>query len=152
MSGKSNSKKQTKAKGQAKPKADNDNPEKNPLLHIENKHGFSIETDNLLEASDALIYLGFDNFDLSKEQDHFDLDRLNLDSEIIVILRYFEYLCIAKFTFEYVKPMLQSGLIMKDVFQMMKHCLKNRLLLNVPSFETVFEPDIQYIGKVKYNE
>ena len=29
MSGKSNSKKQTKAKGQAKPKADNDNPEKN---------------------------------------------------------------------------------------------------------------------------
>ena len=90
MAGKSNSKKQTKAKGQAKPKADNDNPEKNPLLHIENKRGFSIETDNLLETSDALIYHRFDNFDLSKDQDHFDLDRLNLDSEIIVILRYFE--------------------------------------------------------------
>lgn len=150
MSGKSNLKKQTKAKGQAKPKADNDNPEKNPLLHVENKHGFSIETDNLLERSDALIYNGYLNFDLSKDSDHFDLDQLNLDSQIIIILRYFEYLCIAKFTFEYVKPILQSGLNMKDVFQMMKHCLKNRLLLNVPSFETVFEPDIQYIGKVKY--
>lgn len=150
MSVKSNSKKQTKAKGQAKPKADNDNPEKNPLLHVENKHGFSIETDNLLENSDALIYNGYLNFDLLKDCDHFDLDQLNLDSEIIVILRYFEYLCVAKFAFEYVKPILQSGLNMKDVFQMMKHCLKNRLLLNVPSFETVFEPDIQYIGKVKY--
>ena len=120
MSGKSNSKKQTKAKGQAKHKADNDNPEKNPLLHVENKHGFSIETDNLLESSDALIYNDYLNFDLLKDSDHFDLDQLNLDSQIIVILRYFEYLCVAKFTFEYVKPILQSGLNMKDVFQMIK--------------------------------
>lgn len=141
-----------KAKGQSKSKPDNDNPEKNPLLHIENKHGFSIETNNLLENSDALIYDDFSNFDLTKESDHFDVEQLNLDSQIIVILRYYEYLCTAKFSFEYVMPMLQSGLIMKDVFQMVKHCLKNRLLLNVPSFETVFEPDIQYMGKIKYLE
>lgn len=150
MAVKSNSKKTTKAKGQAKPKADNDNPEKNPLLRVENKHGFSIETDNLLESSDALIYDGYSNFDLTKDADHFDIEQLNSDTQIIVILRYFEYLCVAKFSFEYVLPILKSGLNMKDVFAMMKHCLKNRLLLNVPSFETVFEPDIQYIGKVKY--
>jgi len=142
--------KQKPVKGQAKGKPDNDNPEKNPLLHIENKHNFNIETDNLLENPTALIYDKYENFDLSKEVDHFDTDKLNLDSEIVVILRYFEYLCTAKFTFAYVMPTLQSGLIMKDVFNMIKHCLKNRLLINVPTFETVFEPDIQYMGKVKY--
>ena len=115
------------------------------------KYCRTIGTKKRLELEDNYYKIKNFYWDLSKDQDHFDLDRLNLDSEIIVILRYFEYLCIAKFTFEYVKPMLQSGLIMKDIFQMMKHCLKNRLLLNVPSFETVFEPDIQYLGKIKYN-
>lgn len=138
------------AKGQAKSKPDIDNPEKNPLLHIENKHDFQIETNNLLEDPTALVYEGFVNFDLTKETDHFDMSFLNYDSVIIVILRYYEYLCIAKFKFCYVVPTLESGIIMKDIFTMVKHCLKNRLLMNVPSFETVFEPDIQYIGKIKY--
>lgn len=139
------------AKGQIKPKPDSDNPELNPLLHIENKHDFSIETDNLLESPTALIYDRYESFDLKKDSDHFDIDRLNLDTEIIIVLRYYEYLCTAKFKFSYIKPMLQPGIIAaKDVFNMVKHCLKNKLLINVPSFDTVFEPDIQYIGKVKY--
>jgi hypothetical protein len=137
-------------KGQAKEKSDKDNIEKNPFLHIENKHDFQIETNNLLEDPTALVYKGYEDFDLTKDADHFKTELLNYDSEIIIIMRYYEYLCSAKFKFCYVLPTLESGLIMKDVFNMVKHCLKNRLLLNVPSFETVFEPDIQYIGKIKY--
>jgi hypothetical protein len=138
-------------KGQIKPKPDSDNPELNPLLHIENKHDFKIETSNLLEDPTSLIYEGFETFDLKKEKDHFDLEKLNLDTEIIITLRYYEYLCTAQFKFCYIKPLLQPGVVaMKDVFDMIKHCLKNKLLINVPSFDTVFEPDIQYIGKIKY--
>ena len=144
------SKKQKPLKGQAKSNPDVDNPEKNPLLHIENKHNFSIETNNLLEDPLGMTFNEYDNFDINKDTDHFEVDKLNLDSEILVILRYYEYLCIAKFSFNYVIPILESGLIMKDVFIMMKHCLKNRLLMNVPSFENVFEPDIKYYGKIKY--
>lgn len=137
-------------KGQSKLKPDNDNPEKNPLLHVENKHDFQIETGNLLENPDGLIWDKFENFDLSKDKDHFDTNIINLDTEIVIILRYYEYICTAKFKFCYILPLLKSGLIAKDVFEMIKHSLKTKLLVNVPSFDTVFEPEIQYIGKVKY--
>lgn len=36
-------------KGQLKTRPDTDDPDKNPLLHVENKHDFKIETANLLE-------------------------------------------------------------------------------------------------------
>ena len=141
---------EAKLRGQAKGRPDNDRPEDNPLLHIENKHDFSIETGNLLEDPGALAYSGFDTFDLSREKDHFDVGQLSNDSEIVVVLKYYEYLCVAKFRFSYIKPILVSGLAMKDVFDMVKHSLKNKLLVNVPSFDTVFEPEIQYIGKIQY--
>lgn len=147
------SKKQVKAKvpkGQSKLKPDNNDPEKNPLLHIENKHDFQIETGNLLEDPSGLIWENYENFDLSKDKDHFDISMLNRDSSIVVILRYYEYICTAIFKFNYILPLLESGLIAKDVFEMIKHSLKTRLLVNVPSFDNVFEPEIQYIGKVKY--
>ena len=144
-------KKSKGTKGQIKPRPDSDNPEMNPLLHIENKHDFSIETANLLEDPTSLLYPDYEAFDLKKESDHFDMERLNLDTEIIIILRYYEYLCTAKFKFCYVKPLLQPGIIAaKDIFDMVKHCLKNKLLINVPTFDTIFEPDMQYIGKVRY--
>ena len=49
------SKKSKGTKGQIKPRPDSDNPEKNPLLHIENKHDFSIETANLLEPDKSSL-------------------------------------------------------------------------------------------------
>lgn len=143
-------KKTKPVKGQAKSKPDTDDPEKNPLLHIENKHDFKIETNNFLEDPSALVYDGFEPFDITKEKDWFDVSQLNNDSEIIVILRYFEYLCVARFRFCYVRPILESGFTMKDVFGMMRHTLKNKLLMNVPSFDQVYEPEFQYLGKVKY--
>ena len=149
-------KKKNSSKGVAKTRPDNDNPELNPLLHVENKHGFSMDTDNLLESPDALIYNGYENFeittDLNTHQKTVTLDsgRLQDDTEIVVILRYYEYLCTAKMRFWYIMPMLQSGMLARDVFAMVEHSLKNKLLINVPSFETVFEPDIKYLYKVKY--
>lgn len=145
------SKKSKGTKGQIKPKPDSGNPELNPLLHIENKYDFSIDTANLLEDPASLLYPEYESFDLKKEADHFDVERLNLDTQIIIILRYYEYLCTAKFKFSYIKPLLQPGIIAaKDIFDMIKHCLKNKLLTNVPSFDAIFEPDIQYIGKILY--
>lgn len=139
------------SKGRAKTKPDMDNPEENPLLHIENKHDFKIETDNLLENPDRMIYAQFENFDLRAEKDHFDIDKINNESLIIIILRYYEYLCVAEFKFCYILPLLHSGLAAKDIFEMVKHSLKSKLLINVPSFETVYEPEIQYVGKIKYD-
>lgn len=137
-------------KGRLVAKSDNEKGEENPLLHIENKKGFSIETSNLLDSPSSLIFNDYEDFDLKKDKEHFDMSRLNMETQIIIVLRYYEYLCTAKFTFEYILPIMESGLIAKDVFDMIKHSLKNKLLINVPTFDTIFEPDIQYIGKVKY--
>lgn len=138
------------SKGQTNIKTDSDIASDNPLLYIENKNGLTIETSNLLENPNSLIYSEFENFDLKAESDHFDLSRLNENTTIIVILRYYEYICKATFTFEYIYPILQSGLTARDIFDMTKHALKNKLLLNAPSFDVIFEPEIQYVGKVKY--
>lgn len=151
MKNQSSSTKSNKIKGQKKfSKNDQDDLELNPLLKIENKHDFSIETDNLLEHPDAILYESYLTFDVNIDKKHFDESLLSLDSEIIIILRYFEYLCTAKFKFSYIYPMLVSGLIAKDVFDLIKHALKNRIQINVPSFDKIFEPEIIYIGKIKY--
>ena len=45
---------------------------------------------------------------------------------------------------------LISGLIAKDVFDMIKHCLKNKLITNAPTFDNIYDLEIQYNGYVKY--
>jgi len=136
-------------KGQIKSK-NSDDPEKNPLLKIENKENFQIWTDNLLENPSAMIFEGYENFDLSAESKHFDLERVNTTSSLIIVLRYYEYICVARCTFSYIMPILDSDMTVKEVFDMIKHGLKTRLLMNVPSFETVLEIEIQYSGKILY--
>lgn len=138
-------------KGKKKEAPDNDNPELNPLLHVENKADFMITTSNLLEDPEGLIYDGFEPFDLKQDEVKFDYKRFDEDSQIVIMLRYYEYLCTAKIKVDYIVPLLSSGMTGKQVFDMVCHCLKNKLLCNVPSFDTIFEPDIQYIGKIKYN-
>ena len=142
--------KKGKIKGQKKGKPDSENADENPLLKIDNRSDFSIESSNLLQDPGKLLFPGYDNFDLKKEKDHFDMNRLKDDSSIIIVLRYYEYICTASFKFSFIIPILQSGLIAKDVFEMIKHSLRNKLLLNAPSFDNIFEPDFHYIGKVMY--
>jgi hypothetical protein len=45
---------------------------------------------------------------------------------------------------------MESGLIARDVFDMVKHCLRNKLLTNAPTFDNIYELDIQYTGYIKY--
>ena len=137
-------------KGQHKQKPDTDDPNKNPLLHIENKIDFSISTANLLETPNALIHAGFEGFDLSANECRFDTSKLDYDSEIIITLVYYEYVCAATFKFSYIIPLLESELDINAVFRMIKHSLKNKLLCNVPSFDNVIEPEIMYFGKIRY--
>lgn len=142
--------KKGRTKGKLKIESDNDNPDLNPLLHVENKDGFNITASNLLMYPDGLIHDGYDNFNIKDEELKFDYNRLNEQTSIIIILRYYEYICTAEMTVGYILPILDSGLNGKQVFDMVCHCLKNKLLCNVPSFDTIFEPDIQYIAKIKY--
>lgn len=142
--------KKGKLKGQKKGKPDSENIDENPLLKIDNRVDFSIESSNLLQDPGKLIFPGYENFDLKKEKDHFDMDRLSDDSSIIIVLRYYEYICTASMKFSFIIPILQSGLNARDVFEMIKHALRNKLLLNAPTFDNIFEPDFHYIGKIKY--
>lgn len=139
-------------KGKLKVEPDNDNPELNPLLHVENKAGFTITTSNLLEDPYGIIYDDFEDFDLKEEKITFDYQRFDENATLIIMLRYYEYLCTAQIKVDYIMPLLSSGMTGKQVFDMVCHCLKNKLLCNVPSFDTIFEPDIQYIGKIKYQK
>ena len=142
--------KKGKLKGQKKQVKDSENLEENPLLKIDNREDFHIESSNLLQDPGRLLFEGYENFDMKKEKDHFDMGKLSEDSSIIIVLRYYEYICIANFKFRFIIPILQSGLLAKDVFDMIKHALRNKLLLNAPTFDTIFEPDFFYYGKVKY--
>lgn len=142
--------KKGKLKGQKKSKPDSENIDENPLLKIDNRVDFSIESSNLLQDPGKLIFPGYENFDLKKEKDHFDMNRLRDDSSIIIVLRYYEYICTASMKFSFIIPILQSGLNARDVFEMIKHALRNKLLLNAPTFDNIFEPDFHYIGKIKY--
>jgi hypothetical protein len=143
--------KQKGVKGKKKERPDNDDPELNPLLHVENKKDFIITTSNLLEDPEGLIYEGFEPFDLKEKEIPFDYSRFDENSLLVIMLRYYEYLCTAQIKVDYILPLLSSGMTGKQVFDIVCHCLKNKLLCNVPSFDTIFEPDIQYIGKIKYN-
>ena len=144
------SKKPKCQKGKKKTRPDTDNPDENPLLHVDNTADFSIDTGNLLQDTGLLIFPGYKVFDLKKDKDHFDTRNISQMSMIIISLRYYEYVCIAKFQFSYIIPILESGLNAKDVFDMVKHCLKNKLLTNAPKFDNIYELDIQYNGYIKY--
>jgi hypothetical protein len=137
-------------KGNKKEKPDSNNPENNPLLHVDDKINFKIETGNLLQTPEALIFNDFDRFDLKKDKDHFDMEKLKKSSEIIIVLRYYEYICTARFGFSYIIPIMESGLVVKDVFEMIKHCLRNKLIINAPSFDNIYDLDIVYNGYIKY--
>ena len=137
-------------KGKKKTRPDTDNPDENPLLHVDNTADFSIDTGNLLQDTGLLIFPEYEIFDLKKDKDHFDTNKLSHMSMIIISLRYYEYVCIAKFQFSYIIPILESGLNAKDVFDMVKHSLKNKLLTNAPTFDNIYELDIQYNGYIKY--
>ena len=131
-------------------KQENGNIQENPLLYVEDKVNFKITTGNLLQDPGMLIFKGYDVFDIKKDRDHFDFNKLDPNSQIIITLRYYEYVCIARFEFSYIIPILESGLDARETFDIVKHALRNKLFLNAPTFDTIFDIDIVYSGYVKY--
>lgn len=119
-----------------------------PFLYVAENSGLDIQKSNLLNDPGYLIMDGYENFDIDKIT--LDSSKITENSNIIVILRYYEYLCTAKFNINYIVPMLQSGLKWNNIFDMVKHHLKMTLMLNVPSVDTIYELDMMYTGKIKY--
>lgn len=150
MTTKTDKKKTRPIKGNKKEKPDSNDPDNNPLLRVDDKMNFKIETGNLLQTPNALNFHDFEKFELKKDKDHFEMDKLKKTSEIIIVLRYYEYICTARFSFSYIIPIMESGLVAKDVFEMIKHCLRNKLIINAPSFDNIFDIDIVYVGYIKY--
>lgn len=90
-----------------KKKLENDSLD-SPFLYVAANAGFNIQKSNLLNDPGFLIMPGYENFDLDKAQ--FDNSKIQETTNIIVVLRYYEYLCTASFDISYIIPMMQSGL------------------------------------------
>lgn len=146
--------KKTKAlKGVKKVTPDKDSDSSNPLLSFKDREDFKFTISNLFENPSSLIYHGYDIIGLSGNSIDLDSKKINENTRIVIILRYYEYVCAAEMNFSFMVTLLQSdsGMSIKDVIDMIKHGLRNRLLLNAPSFDSIFEPEIKYMGRVKYN-
>ena len=123
--------------------------EDNPLLKVDNSSNFTIEFANILNDPMSIIFPDYENFDITVGD--INTDKLNRDSQIIAIMRYYEYVCIAKFKYDYIVPLLTEGeLNGPDVFQMIQHALRTRLLMNIPSFDVILEIEFKYQTKIKY--
>lgn len=145
--------KPSQKKGNSKIVTDKDT-EKNPLLRIEQKDEFCIEVGNFLEDSSILIHPDYEKFDPSG-QAAFDPDRLLPSSDLMVILRYFEYVIAAKFKVSFIMPLWKEGMRtgdmgFSDIIDSIKHRLEMELQMKTPSFDSINILDIHYLYKVKY--
>lgn len=123
--------------------------EDNPLLKVDNNSEFTMEFANVLNDPYSIIFSDYENFDI--QSGNIDANRLNKDSHIVAIMRYYEYVCIGKFKYNYIVPLLSEGdLNGPEVFQMIQHALRTRLLMNIPTFETILEIEFKFKTKIKY--
>ena len=127
--------------------------ENNPLLKIENDQ-FVIEVGNIIENPWILINDGYENFN-PEDKGTLDADRLDMNSEFLVILRSFEYVISARFNVSYIWPLWSHGektgdLSFNDLFQSISHRLRNELFMRSPNFDEIDLMSIQYLYKVKY--
>lgn len=137
--------KQQKFKGVKKFDKDS---EDNPLLRVDSQT-FNIEFANILNDPYSIIFNDYETFDIMTG--NLDANKINRDSQIIGIMRYYEYVCIARFKYDYIIPLLTEGdLSGPEVFQMIQHALRTRLLMNIPSFDVILEIEFKFTTKIKY--
>lgn len=127
--------------------------DKKTFLEINNSDGFYVECKNLIEDTSAMIFSGYENVNL-KNQDKtlsIDISRIKENKTTIkVILRYFEYVIIATMSFSYLKPIMVSGFTINDIYDMIKHHIRNRLIREIGSSETIIEMHTEYYMKIQY--
>lgn len=138
-----------KYKGGDKKKINKDDLENNPLLRIDDNIQFSIEFANILNDPYSAVFINYDKFNY--ENPSLDASKLDLNSEMIVTARYYEYLAIARFKCNYIIPLITNdALTLKDIFQMIMHALRVRLLMNIPSIDVILEIEFKYNTYIKY--
>lgn len=149
----SSDRKPVSKKGNSKILSDKDT-EKNPLLHIEQTNQFCIEVGNFLEDCNILIYPGYESFD-PQDKNTLDADRLDTNSDLLVILRYFEYVILAKFKVNFILPLWKEGqrtgdMDLPDIIDSIKHRLMMELQMKTPTFDNINTLDVHYLYKVRY--
>ena len=127
----------------------------NPLLTIRDNPNFTIELGNFLDNPCVMIKEGYESFDPSLPNQIIEDERFTWDAEVMVMLRYFEYIIQARFPMTYIKDMWLEGERTKDItfaeiIQGIEHRLTVELQLKVPTFDTINTIDIRYYYKIKY--
>lgn len=146
-------KKAPSIKGNSKIASEKDT-ENNPLLRIDPASEFIIEVGNFLEDPYILINPGYESFN-PQDNSSLDGDRLDEASEMMVILRYFEYVIIARFPVRFILPLWMDGnktgdMSLADIIQSIEHRLQMELQLRTPSFDQINTLDIHYLYKIMY--
>lgn len=129
----------------------------NPLLTIRDNPNFMIELGNFLDNPCVMIKEGYESFEPAFPEAILNHPEFNWGAEIMIILRYFEYVIQARFPLTYIKDLWLEGtrtgdITFAEIIQGMEHRLTVELQLKVPSFDTINTIDIRYYYKIKYNQ
>lgn len=151
--------KSIKRKGAAKIVSEKDTSE-NPLLKIEDGNEFVIITGNFLNDPYILIYRDYENFDPMIDPQMgvpggLDLEKTDEASDMLVIIRYYDYVVVAKFKVRHILPVWMEGMrtgdmSINDIMLSIRHRLIMELQLHVPSFDSINEMDVHTNYKVRY--
>lgn len=123
--------------------------------------GFSVEVHNLLDEPKTLQMPNYTTLILDRlyqkdgdngmhSENLFNTSAVTDKTEIVIVLLYFEYACIAHVSFKYLVEILKSGLDLIKAFDMIKHHLRILLNKEVNGIENIVEMRVEYLGKVKY--
>lgn len=136
--------------------------EQKTMLDVEYGPMFNVECRNLLDNPKAMQFPGYEPFPIHRlansstdngKGEEFILDTTRVrkeKTEILVILRYFEYVCIAKMNFSFLAEICKGDQKLVDAIGMMKHHLRNKLIREVRKTEEILDLHCEYTGKIKY--
>lgn len=151
--------KSIKRKGAAKILTEKDTTD-NPLLKIEDSNEFVIITGNFLNDPYILIHRDYENFDPSLDPQSdlpiaLNLEKTDEASDMLVVIRYYDYVVLAKFKVRHILPVWMEGMktgdmTLNDIMLSIRHRLIMELQIHVPSFDSINEMDVHTNYKVRY--
>ena len=133
------------------------------MLDVDYNPEFFVECKNVLDDPTAMQFPGWEPFPIEKltmsqdgkkdDDNKFILNQSRVNqktTKIMIILRYFEYLCVARMDFTYLTEICKGDSRLVDVIDMIKHHLKNKLIREVDKTEQIIDMYCKYVGKIKY--
>lgn len=132
--------------------------DENPLLKVDLNKDFHIEIGNFLNDPTIFIndeYKSFDKNDLTSLKDS-DGNAVQPDDDMLIVLRYFEYVLKAKFKVSYILPLMIEGqkthdIEFSEIIEAIEHRLQLELQLKCPTFETINLLYAKYLYKIRFN-